>query len=145
MPNYVDRYVITVLTFYPAAITSDDATQTVGSGGTARWDFMYKIGWPTAHGNFLLDGWYADSSRTTRKGGPTSPVFNPTSPTIPAGGAVAEYAAADTYQSATFQVTAPRVEPSPESTPGSQTFEVWFARITIQQQNFNRNTGQIII
>lgn len=125
MPNFKDDFIITVLTFYAAAITAED--DSVTGGDRAAIAFTYKTGYPFATAFSLA--WFSDAGRTTSKTAPGTVTITPATPTQPV-------TPDDTFRNGTIAVETAAQDRTED--------DLFYGRLTIHQRNFNRNTGQVV-
>lgn len=156
MPDYVDKEIITVLTFYPATITVAEPLVVLANGEKHIFHFLYNHGFPFASGFSVT--WYSDSARTIEitNGVPYDPVFSPATPTGSQFASTTNRLEREVllYQRAkgisdgdllgvdgSLIITAPNVAPKTEDT---DEFAEFYGHITIHQADFNRQTGLVV-
>ena len=134
MPNFVDNFIITVLTFYPATIQASAGTpgNPVDPGTDVIYSIAYRSGYPPATGWDVE--WLEEGSLSLDP--PTRNEFTPALPIVPA-----TPQAGDSLQTGHLISRAPS---NPAPPIEGATTRAYTGRITIYQADFDRNTGMVI-
>ena len=143
MANIADNYTITVLTFVaatmqtsrPGQIDGANANRQIDSGSAVTFDFVYSLGFPTA--TAFSVAWFLNFDRTQPLLPSPVSVFTPSE--LPSYNNDRDaFANAAVFRVGMCRVTAPIIPHTP-----ARNSTLYYGRITIHQQSFNRNTGRI--